>query len=266
MLAGLIKRKSREKRSPLTASPLRSPGQSIDEEIQRIIDEKIDEYAAWGSIFIGLMLFEWARAYFAMPPQPIAFTIVGVIGGGYTLVRIWMYQGKLRSLRQARDGEKAVGQYLEALREKGYRVFHDIVGKGFNIDHALIGPAGVFSIETKTISKPVKGQSEVSYDGQTVRVNGFTPDRDPVVQAKAQASWLIEFIKESTGKTPKVRPVVLYPGWYISPQPKGAQVWVLNPKSLPAFLEHEDVVLGAEDVKLIAYHLSRYIRESCKKA
>lgn len=197
-----------------------------------------------------------------MPQQPVFFTLLAILGGGYGLIRIRMYKRKIRQLRQARDGERAVGQYLETLREKGYKVFHDVCGKDFNIDHVLIGESGIFSIETKTISKPAKGQAEVHYDGERILVNGFAPDRDPITQAKAQAHWLKDLIKDSTGKTFKVQPVVLYPGWYISKQPKGAEVWVLNPKNLPAFLEHEDKALSAPDISLVAYHLSRHVRSS----
>jgi hypothetical protein len=42
-------------------------------------------------------------------------------------------------LMQGREGEKAVGQYLERLRARGYQVLHDIPGENFNIDHVLIG-------------------------------------------------------------------------------------------------------------------------------
>jgi len=35
---------------------------------------------------------------------------------------------------------------------------------------------------------------------------------------------------------------------------------VLEPKALPAFLDHEPVILTAEDVKLASFHLSRFIR------
>jgi hypothetical protein len=200
----------------------------------------------------------------AFPPQPVFFTLLAVFGGGYALMRIRMYRREIRKLRLGRDGERAVGQYLEALREKGYRVFHDVCGEDFNIDHVLIGEGGIFSIETKTISKPVEDQAEVHYDGEKVLVNGFSPDRDPIKQAKTQAHWLKDLIKDSTGKTFKVRPVVLYPGWFISKQPKGVEVWVLNPKSLPGFLEHENSILSPEETKLAAFHLSRYIRE-CQK-
>jgi hypothetical protein len=55
---------------------------------------------------------------------------------------------------------------------------------------------------------------------------------------------------------------VLFPGWWVERPPKGTKldVWVLNPKGLPAFLEHEHKVLSSEDVHLAAYHLSRYVQ------
>ena len=159
----------------------------------------------------------------------------------------------------ARDGEKAVGEFLERFREKGYRVFHDVVGGNFNIDHLLIGKTGIYTIETKTLSKPIKGKSVIQYDGSQITVNGFTPDRDPVVQAKAQASWVKDLVKDLTGKIYKVQPVVLYPGWFVQ-QSAGGEVWVLNPKALPGFLEKNTVSIDESLIPSIATHLSRYVR------
>ena len=154
-----------------------------------------------------------------------------------------------------------MGQFLELLRERGYKVFHDLIGAGFNVDHVIVGPAGVFTIETKTISKPVRGEARISFDGDTLLVDGPAPDRDPVVQAKAQAGWLRELLRDTDGKVFPVRPVVVYPGWYIEQKPGiKPEVWVLNPKALPAFLDHEAQTLTAEDIHLASYHVSRYVR------
>lgn len=254
-----------QKRSPITAPPLRYAGQSLEEEINRIFDEKVNEYGFWVVSLFGLVTFEWIAWYLKMPRQPLLISLLLLPVAGYAIIRMWGYRRQIKNLKQARDGERAVGQYLEMLRESGYRVFHDIIGTHFNVDHVLIGPSGVFTVETKTISKPMKGSSEIVYNGETVVINGFTPDRNPIVQARAQASWIRELIKESTGKAVKVRPVVLYPGWYTGKQPKGAEVWVLNPKNLPAFLEHEDVSMDSENIKLVSYHISRYVRASSKK-
>jgi hypothetical protein len=163
-----------------------------------------------------------------------------------------------------RDGEKVVGQFLEVLRERGYRVFHDVIGDGFNVDHVLIGPAGVFTVETKTHSKP-NGDARVTFDGETVRIDGFEPDRDPVIHAKAQASWLRALLSESTGRRFEVRSVIVYPGWWVNEGSiKANTVWVLEPKRLPTFLDHEPRRLSKDDILLASFHLSRFVRTAAR--
>ena len=247
-------------RSPLKAPALRNPGESLGDEIHRLQSEDVSSYIAWGMIFVLLAALEWLRVFFKIPPKPIPFTIVALATSTIAVVKIFQIRRKVRNLRQGREGEKAVGQYLEKLREKGFQILHDVPGKNFNIDHVVIGQSGIFVIETKTISKPKSGKPIIEYDGAEVRVDGFTPDRNPIMQAKALTGWLRELIKESTGRDFAVRPVVLYPGWYVSHQPKGAEVWVLNPKGLPAFLDHEQKTISPEDVFLVTYHLCRYVR------
>ena len=253
-------RKKLGRRSPLKAPALRNPGQSLDEEIRRLLVEDFTYYLFMVGIFFVIVLTECIRWLNNSPPAPILYTLVAAPVIIYAGRKAFLAKRKIRNLELGREGEKAVGQYLDKLREEGYQVFHDIVADGFNLDHVLIGPSGVFAIETKTISKPSNREAVVQYDGEKVTVAGFEPDRDPVQQVKASAKWLEQLIEESTGKRFKVRPVILYPGWFIAKQPKGAEVWVLNPKGLPAFLKNENSAISAEDVHLVSYHLSRYVR------
>jgi hypothetical protein len=54
------------------------------------------------------------------------------------------------SWAQGAEGEEVVGRILEGLRERGWYVIHDVsFGRG-NIDHIVIGPGGIFTIETKS--------------------------------------------------------------------------------------------------------------------
>lgn len=127
----------------------------------------------------------------------------------------------------------------------------------------LVGPAGIFAIETKTWSKPARGAARVQFDGEKLKVGAFEPDRDPVIQAKSQAAWLKSVLSESTGRQLEVRPVIVFPGWFIENSAGSfAQIWVLEPKALPAFLGNEPARLAPEDVKLVSFHLSRMIRVS----
>ena len=191
-------------------------------------------------------------------------SVVAVAALVFAAYRIYNALPRLHALKLGRDGEKAVGQFLESLRERGYRVFHDVVGGNFNLDHVLIGPAGVFTVETKTHSKP-GGDARVTFDGETIRIAGFEPDRDPVVQAKAQASWLRELLSESTGRRFEVKSVIVYPGWFVNEgDAKRNAVWVLEPKRLPTFLEREPRRLSQEDIHLASYHLSRFVRTAAQ--
>lgn len=255
---------SAESHSPLKAAPLRYAGQSLDEEIQRVIEDDVSVYIMAAAMAIGLAIYEWWKWYAKAPPQPVVITVFAAVVLAYTVHKVVLARRKLKTLRMARDGERSVGQFLEGLRENGYRVLHDIVGDNFNIDHLLIGPKGIFTIETKTMSKPGRGKPEIDYDGTQILVNGFKPDRDPVVQAKAQSHWIKELVKELTGKTITVRPAIVYPGWYVNQTPKGSRpdVWVLNPKALETFIENSDGELSDEDVRSFHSHLSRYVRNS----
>ena len=258
-------RKKSDRHSPLKYRPLRQAGQSIDEEIEAFYDDKIATLMVMAGFVVAVAVMDWFRWLTHTPTMPVLSTIAAVLFAIYAAVRVIPRWKKLRELKQARDGEKIIAEHLDALREKGYRVLHDVVyqrpdGKAYNIDHVLIGGTGIFTIETKTISKPT-GESEVTYDGEQVLVQGLEPDRDPIIQAKAEAQWVRDFVKSCIGKDGvPVRPVVLFPGWYTSKQPKGVEVWVLNEKALPVFVQNERGFVTQQDIYAIHFHLSQYVR------
>lgn len=252
---------SKTVRSPLKDKPLRLPGQSLLEEREKLVENAFESPLLLALFAVVLAGLECWRDYTNMKPNPILFTIVAAGAVFYAIFRVLRALPKLRNLRLGLEGERVVGQFLERCREQGFIVFHDVVGSGFNVDHVLVGPAGVFAIETKTWSKPTSGRPCIEFDGEFIKRGGVAPDRDPVVQAKAQASWLRSVLQETTGKSFPVHPVIVFPGWFIENTNSSLKsIWVLEPKALPAFLSKEPVRLPSEDVKLASYHLSRLIR------
>lgn len=244
--------------SPLKQRPLRQAGQFLDEELARLRHKTL-ELVGISIVTVVLALLEWCRWYFSLPPNPWVWTTIALVVCTYCWISIALVQGAQRAVQQGRDGERVVGQQLESLRAEGFKVLHDVPGDRGNIDHVLIGAKGIFCVETKTISKR-RGKTEVTYDGQHVRIDGFVPDRDPIVQIKAASHWLRDFLKEQTGRDYPVRSVLLYPGWYVSKQPGGAEVWVLNETAFPAFLESEHLQLMSEDVELAHARLCDHVR------
>jgi hypothetical protein len=167
---------------------------------------------------------------------------------------------KARAIRQGRDGERAVAHYLERFRAEVFQVFHDVVNGDANIDHVLIGTRGIYTIETKTISKPSRGSCTIAVGDDGVRANGRLIERDALVQARAQARWLHNFLGESDFKA-FVQPVVVFPGWYVEKfDMKRAGVWVLEPKALGAFLAQQQETLSPDQARAISSALASYVR------
>jgi hypothetical protein len=256
------------KKSPLKDRPLRYTGQSLDEEIDDLVNDKILIYFV-AIILLGLATYmQWANYYKPITSPPILTTVIALLAFSFCSFQIYRSFRKLKALKLGRDGERAVGQYLELLREQGCRIFHDIVGSSFNIDHVIISKKGIFVIETKTYSKPTreKPQPVIFYDGEKILIDRHESKSDILTQVKASSSWLKGVIKESTGKFFDITPVIVFPGWYVeSPGNDKEKIQVLNPKLLPAFISSRKDVLPQDDVMLVSYHISRYIRVARNK-
>ena len=249
--------------SPLKDKPLRNPGQGLDEKIDAFLNDKLMLYVLVPVVVWVMAGMESIAAIRNAPRTPgvyAAFALGLTVYGG---IRVWAGRKELRNLRLGRDGERAVGQFLEALRVDGARIFHDIPGDKFNLDHVVLAEQGVFVIETKTRTKP-NPNSSVVFDGDQILIAGHAPDRDPITQSAAQVRWLRQLIKESTGKEFPVRGVVVFPGWFVerTDAARKSSLWVLEPKALPSFIDHEPKRISPSDVALAAFHLSRFIRSA----
>jgi hypothetical protein len=247
--------KNRAARSPLQEPSLPQPGDSLQDQIW---ERKLDLLGMLGIpvCFFAIALFEWWRYLVNSPPSPVLMTLLfvgSVVWGGR---RLWQARRELEKMALGARGERTVGQMLELLRAQGYRTFH--------IDHVLIGPAGVFCIETKTWSKP-NGECEIVYDGQKLLMNGHVPERDPLTQSKANARRVREILKQMAGRDVRVKPVVLFPGWWVQSPLHRAEVYVANPKLfLQAFRrgrEYSSITLRPGDISFLAAGMERYLRQ-----
>jgi hypothetical protein len=251
---------SGKRRSPLQFSPLRIPGQSLTDEIDDVSYDGFLSPLLLALVTIVLAGLEWWRYETNLKPSPWTFTVVAFLAAVYAAVRCVRTFRHLRNLKLGRDGERAVAQYLEWFRTAEFFVLHDVPNDDANIDHVLIGPRGVFTIETKTVSKPARGECRIRVENQQVLVNGHVMDRDPLRQAKAQAGWLSNFLAQARFKA-YVQPVVVFPGWFVEPfDMKAAGVWVLEPKGLDKFIGREPEHYSREEVKAMASALSSHVR------
>ena len=258
------------KRSPIKSKPLRYAGKSLDERIDKLINEDAAPYLLF-SIYVVLMAgYEWWRFYKHNPPTPKIMTVFALLVVIITAYKIRKILKEVKALKLGREGERAVGEYLDLLREQGYKIFHDIVGDNFNIDHLIISTKGIFIVETKTYSKPTDKDAKIYFDGNSIKVDGMHLSKNLLSQVEASSQWLSTIIKESTGKEYPIKGVILFPGWYVQSvgNASKSKTWVLNPKALPKYLKNETSKIPREDMLLACSHLTRYIRskeaELCK--
>ena len=251
-----------KKRSPIKDKPLRYVGQSLDERIDKLINEDAVPYFFVGLLVVYLTGYEWWRYFKEPPPSPKTVTFFAVLVVLFCVVKIRKILKEVKFVKLGRDGERAVGQYLENLREKGHRIFHDLLGDNFNLDHVIISRKGIYVIETKTYSKPEKGESKIIFDGEKLRIKALGEQTEPIVQVNAASNWLKNILQETTGKKFSIKPVLLFPGWYVesTKQGKKSNIWVLNPKALPTYIENQPDIISQEDMMLTSFHISRYIR------
>jgi len=248
----------RQTKSPLKTPPPRVPGQSLDEAIN----------AQWGKAAIyffaplafGILAFDaWITRWKGNITNPWIATTIFLLSLFYSIYKVRKIRKEVQRLRMARDGEREVGFLLETLRAEGARVLHDVQSAHFNVDHVVVSPHGIFVVETKTYSKPVKGNAVIRVSQGKIDINGYVPKRNPIEQTVALSKWIQDLLQESTGKKFPVQPVVLFPGWYIENSTADPRVWVLNPKALPAFIRNHRVHLSDTDLHLIVYHLTLYV-------
>lgn len=105
------------------------------------------------------------------------------------------------------EGERRVGRELQRLSAHGWRVLHGVPkGNGGDVDHLLIGPGGVFSINTKHH----QGAS-VWVGDEMAKVNGGRPV--PYAAAsKAEAAYVQRVLERHCGFAVPVEPVLVFAG------------------------------------------------------
>ena len=139
------------------------------------------------------------------------------------------------------SGEEHVGGLLNGLQGKGWHAIHDAsLGNG-NVDHILIGPAGVFTVETKSHPGPV----------QVARVHGAT-----LSQAQAQQ----RAIERVTGL--EVEPLLVYSrAWVDRPLARRKGVRVLPARMLAGYLDRRSARLSPEQVARAREQVAAALRE-----
>jgi hypothetical protein len=253
---------------------LRAPGESALRTLTHLNDRLFHLFIGAFAIPVvisGVLLAITTQLEPGWQPLGLGLTLVALLVSLFCVARI--IAGTFEETRN-RDlgyfGERIVGEALDPLKAQGFRVFHDVPAGDdshpFNLDHVVVGPTGVFAIETKTrrkrrgASRPGYAEHEIIYDGQ-VLAYPWGEDTHGLAQTLRQAAWLRAWLHDLLGAEIPVHPILTFPGWMVISRAPGA-VTVLNPKQLPAALTQRGPAnLTATQIDLIARQLEARCRD-----
>jgi len=250
----------------LTGPLLRSAGESLRERIEETTSSLFEAFfivALLPSVMGGgILLSSFATGGEVNTSSVILTIVVWGCFTAYYLRRLFKLLSERHNLRLGLDGELSVAEELNKLMLDGYHVYHDFPANKFNIDHILIGPTGVFAVETKTRSKRKadRGKSgvEVTYDGNRLSFPGGY-NINALAQAKGQGTWLEKWLTSAVGEMVSVETIVTLPGWYVK-RIKPESVPVLNPKEIRGYVTSKKKLLSETMIKRIVHQVEQRCR------
>jgi hypothetical protein len=262
------KRRESKRRSPLTLKLLRGPGESLRNELDNAFGEVLMLWIMFPTIPLIFYAIHISTSYFGgVKESALRITLDVLISVGvscFSLLKIITLLKRTSNLRLGYEGEVAIAQELNQLMREGAYVFHDVPADGFNIDHVIVWPKGVFAVETKSRMKPKRDRgtedAKVVFDGQRLQFPGWT-ETAPLDQTVRQAKWLSQWLSSAVGETVGVKPVLALPGWYVELKAKSDVVIINGKNASGTFGKFFHSALSDEMIKRIAHQLEQRCRD-----
>jgi hypothetical protein len=156
---------------------------------------------------------------------------------------------RLRVLLRERQQGAMLATLLDQAATGDSHAYHAVTGAGFDIDHVLLSPAGVFAISVELPEHPAGHEPSALFDGEFLEINGAIPIREPVARARVVARMFGKLLFERTGHAQRVIPVLLMPGWTVEqPSHPRLETCVASPADFLAFLSRLKPALDREEL------------------
>ena len=166
------------------------------------------------------------------------------------LARLFGKHTDERAWRKGANGERMTAWWLGRLPE-GWHLFNDVpIGeRGTNIDHVLVGPAGVFTVNAKNLTGKIwVGSRAILHNGHKT---SYLPN------ALAEARRASRLLAKALDRPIDVYPIlaVLADDWTIKEKP--TDVLVGPPRAVKDWLVRRPATLSSADVIAISAAVAR---------
>ncbi len=194
---------------------------------------------------------EWARVrgtVLSLWPLFMAFTCLGafasalIIGRHAIVFAVLFFVSIVAVAAMWRRGVRRVASFFVGARGEervanvlaelpaSYHVFHDFMAAGGPVDHVVVGPAGVFAVETKN------WRGRIELEEGHVLVDGHLADRSPLQQAIREAD-AVKLALSNAGWKGDVTPVLCFASdTFAKDSVAAGSARLINAKMLPGWL------------------------------
>lgn len=239
------------------AKVIGNPGGSANETAHRIF--RCQLYISSGAFLVagtvlGLCIPRDVSGFITAIFVPLALTL-GVHFFRRVDVAFGEYQRDRENWRRGADGEILVAEALRIALSDDYFVINDIIKHRGNIDHVVIGPTGVFAINSKCWRGTVKpdGQGELI-------INGKATSGREIHRLAGTAKDINRFIVRKTGFDAFVQPLMIFESTRVEVPPgTTGVVRCLWKEQAAEFIEsRKHAQLSVDQIKSIAAVLARF--------
>ena len=233
----------------------RRAGESLRQTREKILDEKLPPIVFVPFFFWLVYVVQQFQQWNHTGPQPQLWLCFAIVATVVSVICFLRLRPTVRNINRGERGELHVGDVLEELRVDGYKPIHDIVADRFNIDHVLVGPGGVFAIETKYRS----GKGHITFrNSEGLFVGDRLEEKDCFKQARASAAAISDLIHQSCGRREWVTPIVVFVGdWKIRNDWRDTDTRVFTADRLARYIRNQQPRLKHSEIELISSHLER---------
>lgn len=258
--------------------PLPPAGDSARRQVNESFDNWFESWGIYAVCFVAIAGGSWICWLLSVTifEYAVAMTIAAAFFIAMSYPTAKRAAKRAKAFRQGQQGERFVASKLGELQKDGYQSIHDLPGDPdakskdqWNIDHVMVGPTGVFVIETKNWNHLESGHRVTVVDGQIVDSNGRAiPNsyQKAIGQAEAAARTISEILYQKSGKRIAVRPVLALVNWYVLENEQSVRskngIWIMNPRRIEYYAKRQPMRLSNGEVNRLANDLRQYVRDA----
>lgn len=123
-----------------------------------------------GLVFLLMLTVHWTYYLFPRTESITFATVLYVAIASMYFLKAYRNYKKVKRMTIGITAERDAGHFLEQELPKGYRVINSINKGLYDIDHVIIGPSGVYCIETKNTTYQDKHLTQAR--GNALQVSG----------------------------------------------------------------------------------------------